>query len=100
MKLDIFNTACRDLPEGYTLNIELEKDSGSISIADPAGIVSDWHEDDLTFEEQISSAVAWCIAREKPVEPAKKTNAELVSDGTFSGQHYTDFYPNNKPKGE
>ena len=33
--MDIFNTVCRDIPDGYVLTIGLERGSASIEIIDP-----------------------------------------------------------------
>ena len=63
--MDIFNTVCRDLPEGYLIEIELENGSASMNIVDPKGADIEWHLDDLSFEEQIIEAVKWCVEDSK-----------------------------------
>jgi len=59
--LDIFNRVCASIPEGWQILISLEHSYGGIVIVDPDGDVSDWYEDDITFEEMVHNAMQYCI---------------------------------------
>ena len=67
----IFNKACRDLPPGYIITVNLENGCGWIEISTPIeNNIMDWYEDDKTFIEQIDSAIEWC-----------KKDAEMTGGG-------------------
>lgn len=57
--------ACEMLPDGYTISIELERNSGTVTLLTPSfeddgDIIDDWG--DSGFGDAINSAVAYAVA--------------------------------------
>lgn len=51
--------ACRDLPEGYTVTINLERDAAYVELVTPEGIIS--IDEGGYLVDEISAAVVWAI---------------------------------------
>ncbi len=63
--VDVFNEACRDLPEGWEICIRLEQDSGRVELINPdgdeqAGFSCEYG----TMEERIRAAIAFAKAHD------------------------------------
>jgi len=55
--LDVYNLACRDLPEGYYIEVNLEQGSGGVTLTDPEGEDIYVCPDDLDIDQQIREAL-------------------------------------------
>lgn len=62
MNIDVLNRACRDLPDGYAINITLTKGCGSAALVDDDCELADLYSWEGTFEAGIDLLVK--IARE------------------------------------
>jgi len=61
-RIDVFNRAARDLPEGWQVTIFLERDSGSIELTDRDGAITDITGDHAeTFSDRIDWAVQHAV---------------------------------------
>lgn len=58
---------CRDLPEGWGIVIELEKDSGVIVLEDPNAEGVDFPTNNEKFEQTLNDAVEFAIEQAAPV---------------------------------
>jgi hypothetical protein len=69
-----WNMACRDLPEGWSIDINLEKGSGWLDLWQPNGEKYDLNTADMGPVEQLMAAIAAAkaAAREVPDKPNKK----------------------------
>jgi len=54
---ELLNTAAENLPGGWQIKIEVEKDSGSITAILPDGSEVDMHEPDEEMEDQFWAAL-------------------------------------------
>jgi len=55
------NRACEELPEGWSIQIELEKDAGVITLYDPLGAPQNT-DDGETFGESLDNAIELAVA--------------------------------------
>lgn len=55
------NRACAELPEDWSIQIELEKDAGVVTLYDPMGATQDIDHGD-TFDESIDNAIELAVA--------------------------------------
>lgn len=51
--LDVFNQVCRDLPEGWQIDIELTEGCMGIVLTDPEGREVEMCDDDLSAEQMV-----------------------------------------------
>lgn len=65
--LDPFNEACRDLPEGYTIEIHLERHSGYVTLTDDEGDDIEVCEDDLDMEGRVREALKVALEHHRDV---------------------------------
>lgn len=54
---DLFNEACRDLPEGWQIEIQLEQGCGTVELTNPSGDVVPHPSHELSLEEEIVMAI-------------------------------------------
>lgn len=62
---DLINLVARDLPEGYTLTIEIERNSGVVALDDPFGDELDFPSNRETVESEILDALQYAIEHDK-----------------------------------
>jgi len=63
---DLFNEAARDLPEGYRIEIMIEKDSGWVDLIKPDNTRIDMVCADWCLETSIKEAISMAMADKKP----------------------------------
>jgi hypothetical protein len=69
-QVDVFNRACRDLPEGWELYVCLESGAGWIEIYNNEGSIVDFDDDhEQTMEQRIDFAVATANKLHSGIEP-------------------------------
>jgi hypothetical protein len=67
---DAINRACKELPIGFDLHIELEKDAGTVRLYLPdTDAEQDDFGSDLTFAETINAAIDAAIAQQTKEKP-------------------------------
>lgn len=63
--LDIYNRVCRDLPEGYDIQVYMENGSGYVTLTDPSGDNLEFPNDYWPIDEQIESALNFALQFER-----------------------------------
>ncbi len=54
---DLLNSASRDLPQGWLIQISIEKGAAWVELQDPEGEIIPIYEDDTPIEEQVKIAI-------------------------------------------
>ena len=54
---EICNLACKDIKEGWEINIKIEKDAGDVELVDPDDCIREFDYSDMTIEEQIKECI-------------------------------------------
>ena len=83
--LEATNQVCRDLPDGWQISIELERNAGSITLTDPGGDEVDFPSNHDVFEQTLRDALEYAIAEQsladKITEAQNHGLPELQRDG-------------------
>lgn len=60
---DVTNFVCQHLPDGWQLNIQLEKDAGSLELVDPDGEC-----EDVYYDEGMLSGIVDAVNQARELE--------------------------------
>ena len=83
--IDVFNNAAKNLPEGFRIEIVIEKNGGSVSLLDPDGNDHDFPSNRECMADEINDAVVHAVSMEKEVNERDYGSNGGIRCDTFCG---------------